>query len=284
MFLRDILAVWEGGGAEGEDEKDTRGIRTLQNLKPYTLKSAIFNFNNAWQAVSQSTLENAWNPLMHGKEDEAADFGGFNAIDFREVLTAAGESGPTEDDVEQWLAEDEGDPGFELLSNKEIAEAVLTDDTKEEEEEEEEEEDREDKISLAGAREACDLLTRFIDQRGKQFTSHYENVRTFRTNIIACQYQALSQKKKLILLFVLVRLLHEARLSSLQLPHHLSLLLQGLPLSGLFFLQPRPQSLPIHLPSVQTPNDSQPPPTQPSLLSKQIVTSSEVRHLFNFAK
>ena len=194
LFLKDVLVV-RGGGSEDVDGEDSRGIRTLQNLKAYNLKSAIYNFTNAWQALSQSTLENAWNALLRGQEDVAADFGGFDVKEFREVLIAAGENGPTEDDVEQWLAEDEGDPGYELLSNREIAASVIADDREEEKEEEDVEEDRDDRISLATAREACDRLTRFIDQRGKQFSSHYLHVRALRTSVISSQYQSLAQIK-----------------------------------------------------------------------------------------
>ena len=68
---------------------------------------------------------NAWNPLLKGMEDVTGDFTGFEVKDFKAVLHGSGESGPIDDDVEDWLVEDEGDPGYELLSNRGITDSLL---------------------------------------------------------------------------------------------------------------------------------------------------------------
>ena len=122
LFLKEVLVVCEG---PEDEEEDTRRQRTLANLKAYNLKSAIFNIFSAWKDITQSTLMNAWNPLLKGMEDVTGDFTGFEVKDFKAVLHGSGESGPIDDDVEDWLVEDEGDPGYELLSNREITDSLL---------------------------------------------------------------------------------------------------------------------------------------------------------------
>ena len=190
LFLKDVLVVREE--AEGEGEEDTRGQRTLENLKAYTLKSAIYNFSSAWKSVQNQTLANAWLPLLRGTEDQTADFTGFDAQAFKEVLNTAGETGPTDDDVEEWLAEDEGDPGHELLSTAEIAASVLA----EEEEEEEEDDDKPvGSYKLGKARECPDYVIGLCDDRAKEFGQYYTFLRNIRSHVISVQYQALSQPK-----------------------------------------------------------------------------------------
>ena len=69
LFLKDVLVVHD----EAEDEEsDNRGLKTLENLKAYNLKSAIYNLSASWKAITQSTLLNAWNPLLHDKDDDMA--------------------------------------------------------------------------------------------------------------------------------------------------------------------------------------------------------------------
>ena len=130
-FVREVLVVSE----TPEDKvNDTRGQRTLDNVRAYNLKSAIFNLSAAWKDITQVTLANAWNSLLHGTEEGTKDFTEFEVGDFQGVFEQAGETGPSAADVEDWLCMDEGDSGYEMLSTSEIAAAVL--DNKDEEEEE----------------------------------------------------------------------------------------------------------------------------------------------------
>jgi hypothetical protein len=41
-----------------DTEEDTRGVRTLQNLRGYSIKSATFNFAAAWKEMKTTTLAN----------------------------------------------------------------------------------------------------------------------------------------------------------------------------------------------------------------------------------
>ena len=190
-FLRDVLVVSLGP----EDEvEDTRGQRTLENLRRYNIKSAIFNVSSAWKEISQATLANAWNPLLRGVE-ETQDFVGFSVQDFTSKFHSAGETGPSDADVEDWLISDEGDPGYAMLSTQEIAASVLTDDPAGDDGDDEGEASVQPQVSYRDARSALDLLLEFIDERGKNFSEFYTNVREFRTRVISCQYEQLSQTK-----------------------------------------------------------------------------------------
>ena len=190
IFLKDVLEVIE---TEEDKVEDRRGMRTLANLKAYNLKSAIFNFATAWKNISATTLANAWKPLLRG-EEEIEDFTGFEVADFRKDLQNAGEIGPSEDDVEEWLARDEGDPGYELLSPAEIAASVMH----QEEEEEDIDSDEAEvapNISLADARKAADTLMAFVDQRSRDLSHLDTTIRELRSYIITNQYQSFKQRK-----------------------------------------------------------------------------------------
>lgn len=191
IFLKDVLEVIE---TEEDAVEDRRGMRTLANLKAYNLKSAIFNFATAWKNISAATLANAWKPLLRG-EEELEDFTGFDVADIRKDLQDAGETGPTEDDVEEWLARDEGDPGYELLSQAEIAASVMQKNDEEEEDVDSDEAEVSSDISLAEARKAADTLMAFIDQHSKDLSFLDTSIRQLRSYIITNQYQSFKQRK-----------------------------------------------------------------------------------------
>ena len=74
--------------------------------------------------------------LLNGTEPEY-DFTGFETSDFCETVKKAVEE-VNENDIEQWLNLDEGDPGYQILSQEEIVESVLHDDQEDGDDEDEE--------------------------------------------------------------------------------------------------------------------------------------------------
>ncbi|KAK3851778.1 hypothetical protein Pcinc_041599 [Petrolisthes cinctipes] len=143
-------------------EEDTRGARTLGNMKKYTLKSAIFNWATAWKDVKTSTLENGWKRLLSG-EEPVVDFEGFEATDFMNQLLNAGER-VTEETIDNWLESDEGDPGYQILTDEEITASVTATDEQLANEDDEEDEDLIPDIpKLKQVREAIDMLIDYME-------------------------------------------------------------------------------------------------------------------------
>ena len=162
FFMNEVLVVSEEEGAT----VDRRGEKTVANLKAYNLKNAMWNLEKAWKQLPPSALSNAWNPLMRGNDDLHEAFEGFadTVRDMTDALTGTGDV--TEEDVQDWLTVDEGDPGYALQSTSEIADEILHPD----EDEDDIEDDIEtgnvtDKISFTDARFYVDKLLQFIDQR-----------------------------------------------------------------------------------------------------------------------
>jgi hypothetical protein len=52
------------------------------------------------------------------------DSKGFETSDFHTIIKRAGDD-VSESDVEQWLDNDDSDPGYQILSQEEIAESIL---------------------------------------------------------------------------------------------------------------------------------------------------------------
>jgi hypothetical protein len=50
---------------------------------------------------------------------------GLEQEDFQTVLRAAGETETTQEDIQDWLELDEGDPGFQLLTEEEITAVIF---------------------------------------------------------------------------------------------------------------------------------------------------------------
>ena len=86
-YLNEVMVVIEN---EQDKVNDTRGLRTLENIQNYTIKSAIFNFANSWKDLKISTLANSWKKLLTGADPDY-EFEGFEATDFYHVLQHAGE-------------------------------------------------------------------------------------------------------------------------------------------------------------------------------------------------
>jgi hypothetical protein len=108
---------------EDDAEEDTTGVRTLQNLRGYSIKSAIFNFAAAWKEMKTTTLANGWTKLLQDMEPEN-HFKGFETSDFQAIMKRSG-GDVSESSVEQWLVNDDSDPGYQILSQEEIADSVL---------------------------------------------------------------------------------------------------------------------------------------------------------------
>ena len=67
-----------------EEEDDTRGQRTLKNIKTYSIKSAMYNFASAWKDVKMTTLSKSSKKLMFD-ENPDHDFAGFEPNDFHQT-------------------------------------------------------------------------------------------------------------------------------------------------------------------------------------------------------
>lgn len=191
-YLSEVLVVIED---EEDIENDTRGLRTLQKMKNYNLKSGLFNFASSWKDLKISTLANSWKKLLYDA-DQDLDFEGFEAADFHRILVRGGETEVTMDDVQEWLDENESDPGYQILSAEEIAAEVLavTEHTSDNDDEEEMPPPKKEKLSKV--REWIDNLISFVDateNRGIQM--HYEHLRILREEIIREQYRGGKQLK-----------------------------------------------------------------------------------------
>lgn len=191
LYLDEVMVVLE----EPEDAvQDTRGKRTLQRIRDYNIKSAIFNWASSWKQMKTSTLINGWKKLLFD-EDVEPDFKGFEAKDFQETLAAGGETNVTEADIYDWLEADEGDPGCQILTEEEIACDVASSFTADDDTDEEELEPL-SRPKLASARDALDTLINIIDSTADaELQPYYQHFRSAREIVIRKQHQKSTQLK-----------------------------------------------------------------------------------------
>ncbi|KAG7158270.1 Tigger transposable element-derived protein 7-like 37 [Homarus americanus] len=195
----DAISKSSSVGARKEEEEDltedTRGQRTVNNVKNYNLKSAILNLAASWKALKTTTLANAWKKLLYNVEVEY-DFEGFEARDFHRILKRAGENDVTEDDIRNWLEDTEGDPGYQVLTEEEIADEILVGDSRDSEDEEDDE-PLPKKPKLSVIRESTDNVTSYIELSAEtdDVQHYYQYFRAFRELIIQRQHYQGKQLK-----------------------------------------------------------------------------------------
>ena len=99
--------------------EDTRGVRTLTNVKDKRIRSSLYNFAHFWDAMKVSTLANCWKKLLQDKDFEA-EFKKFEAKDLPRLLQRGGETGPSFDEVPRCLEEQNDKPVFLVIAEENI--------------------------------------------------------------------------------------------------------------------------------------------------------------------
>ncbi|KAG7159730.1 Tigger transposable element-derived protein 7-like 2, partial [Homarus americanus] len=171
-------------------------VRKYQDvLKLPAAESAIFNLAASWKALKTTTLANAWKKLLYNVEVEY-DFEGFEARDFHHILKRAGKNDVTEDDIRNWLEDTEGDPGYQLLTEEEIADEVLVGDSRDSEDEEDEE-PLPKKPKLSVIQESIDNVISYneLSAESDDVQHYYQHFRAFRELIIQRQHHQGKQMK-----------------------------------------------------------------------------------------
>ena len=183
-FLEEVMVI------ESEEEEDV-GKLTLENLRKYDLRSVLHNISRAWYDVPKSTLANGWNRLLHDT-DPVVDFGGFEATDFHRQFVRAKENS-SEEDVQDWLECDEGDPGQQILTENDIAEEILhpDGDISDDDDDDDDSDGLITRPKTASARTSTDVLLEYLEHPSSsvQMKSYAPLVRELRDAIIKEQSQ-----------------------------------------------------------------------------------------------
>ncbi|QQP58404.1 Uncharacterized protein FKW44_003711, partial [Caligus rogercresseyi] len=179
LFLQQCLVVTEGGMDE-EGYEDTRGKKTLQRFNTYSIKDAIYNWTEAWKKVPLSTLH----------------FEGF--VEHRgtaNLLAEAGQGVIEEEEVEDWVSEDQGLPGYHHLTEEEIAEELTTPKPPADEDDDEEAEAAAPGPSISAGIEATDTLLALADHGVLCMVKNYELLRIMRLELMREVQQRKTQMK-----------------------------------------------------------------------------------------
>jgi hypothetical protein len=125
-------------------------------------------------------------------------FEGLDQEDFQTVLRAAGETETTQENIHDWLYLDKGDPGFQLMTDLEIAADVM-DSAIEEESDNELDELQEYKIEkkhLSSSKDGIDAAVNYVDSLTNQKLPECdEHLGTMMESLIIEQQQRFVQTK-----------------------------------------------------------------------------------------
>ena len=95
--------------------------------KDFTIKNVIFIIANIWETTPVATLKNAWRKLKINTQEPAIDVPDIE-LPYQTLIP--------NNEIQAWLNQDDSDPGWRTLSNKEIIADILNPQEAELEEEE----------------------------------------------------------------------------------------------------------------------------------------------------
>ncbi|KAK9751248.1 Tc5 transposase DNA-binding domain [Popillia japonica] len=106
-----------------------------QFVKKVNLKDCIYMLADAWESLTETNLQRAWGKLWpydkgtdDDEEEEAGIDGAVNEI--RDICsTLPGFEQCDKDDAMEWLGVDSNDPGYQILTDQEIADMLNDEDT-----------------------------------------------------------------------------------------------------------------------------------------------------------
>jgi hypothetical protein len=75
-------------------------------MRHYNIKSAIFNWGDAWKEVKMSIVANCWEKILIDVKQMYA-IEEFEPADFHKTFSLAGDKGISINDVETWLKADD---------------------------------------------------------------------------------------------------------------------------------------------------------------------------------
>lgn len=176
-FLSEVFEV-----EESTDGEDRRAEKTLQNIKSYNFRSMIFNFAAAVKDIAPSTLANAWNKILCDNSVEL-ESKGIELKDYHEALVRGGEKSVTVEEIEDWLDNDEGDPGYHIMNEDEIVDSV--NDDRDYESEDEDPDMELPKMKLSEVKEHLNSVINFIQRSdNKQISAYYCHMRHLRELVV----------------------------------------------------------------------------------------------------
>lgn len=170
----------------------------IEYWKRYNLKHVVEKVSEAWAEVSTVTLERAWNKLWPA--DVESDVPESVECDdlTKEILAETNDVfALDESDIMDWLCNDDKDLGYEVLTDEQIVEVSLEDETDQPENEDLEYDGSEltvDDVAVAkdlrkDAKEAASNIQKFIDWYEQQDDANYTD------SIILRRMRNLAMKK-----------------------------------------------------------------------------------------
>lgn len=102
-------------------------------IKKMNIKDSIYMLSDAWDTLTKTNLQRAWNKLwpeeQSAGEEDVNDNEDGGVKEVTEICsTIPGFEQCDENDAREWLAVDNNDPGYQMLTDEEIAAMVYEDD------------------------------------------------------------------------------------------------------------------------------------------------------------
>ena len=147
-------------------ENGTSTLTVPEIVKKLTIKDAVYWSAQAWEEVTSLSLSRAWNKLIppdpltpdESNEDAGAEIEGM----FQQLGSEEGNSWQS---PSEWMSEDSGDPGYQLLTDNEIV-AQVSGEADLSASESEDEQDPGPTVSHAQAHEAFGIALQWLEAKG----------------------------------------------------------------------------------------------------------------------
>lgn len=183
---------------EGMDEdEDARGYGTLENMESCNIKSAIYNWADAWKEVAVRTLASFWQQALLDADPDSPtddDFEGLEPGDFHHTVVSGNENEVSGTDIDGWLEADEGQRGYQTVTKEDTTETASQSAATDGDDDGKDTGTQREELSVI--RDYCENIIKFIELSLDATLSIYnEQFRAFRYTVTDRQRKTLTQRK-----------------------------------------------------------------------------------------
>ena len=140
--------------------QDQAGQSVIEGLKNINIKDVVYMSAAAWDDIPALTLTRSWNKLLASDKITESDKQPENDDSQEQsVESLAKELDPnlSDEDIANWIKEDSNDPGYQLFTDKEIIQQVVSPSAVEDRDMEDDE-DQDEPTTTISSGQAADLL------------------------------------------------------------------------------------------------------------------------------
>ena len=180
-------------------DNEDNSTSLMDSVKQIDMKKVVYMSASAWNDITSSTISNSWHQLLRaGSSQDQSTIDPHEEQISCDSLAVQLDSNLTSEDIDTWLGEDANDPGYQLLTDDEIVQAVTEQASDTESDEDEEGEDTVTMQAIPPHKEVASMLDKCLlwyEQQKESRPSSLLLLKEIRDLAVAKRHSNLKQTK-----------------------------------------------------------------------------------------